>query len=437
MKKKLVLQDFAEAIATSEGVDVQEAERFLHAFFDVIEQGLEADKYVKIKGLGTFKLVSVSERESVNINTGERFLIGGHTKISFTPETSLKELVNRPFSHFETVDLSDETELEEFETIDRDFAEHEEEEEKEENTQDQPATPVRDEERKDSVTEKEAVEEKNVPEEEPSEEEEEIVLSSPERFNDQQTTESPLPPPATWNITNVTVEEEEEELDIPEQKTKEAAFSQAEETTDSAEDIAEKEPFVTTPRSIIANNEYQQPKVDYTYTDVPPRRKRNLWKTATIGLATLLLMLLSYFVGYYRILCPCSYPYIERLITAPTQPEAAEIAQPAVIPTKDTVVAPQAIPTDTTTHTVTPADSSPNPPTAKPKSEEQSKPAKEEAKPQAQPVKPTHHLVGKGDNLYKISRRYYGNDSYVPAIIKLNNLEDANCISQGMRLKLP
>ena len=125
MKKKPTLQDFADYIAQSEGVDKTTAEAFVRAFFDIIEEGLIDDKFVKIKGFGTFKLVAVSERESVNINTGERFQISGHTKVSFTPDSTMKELVNRPFAHFEAVDLNDDTDTKEFEVIDEEMEEEE------------------------------------------------------------------------------------------------------------------------------------------------------------------------------------------------------------------------------------------------------------------------------------------------------------------------
>ena len=114
MKKKILLQDLADFLDLREGLGKREADNFVRCFFEVIEDGLFQDKFVKIKGFGTFKLVAVSERDSVNINTGERFLISGHTKISFTPDTAMKELVNRPFAHFESVDLSDDTDVSEF-----------------------------------------------------------------------------------------------------------------------------------------------------------------------------------------------------------------------------------------------------------------------------------------------------------------------------------
>ena len=140
MKKKLSLQDFAEILAQREDIDRKAADAFARSFFDIIEQGLQTDKFIKIKGFGTFKLVAVSERESVNINTGERFQISGHTKVSFTPDSTMKELVNRPFAHFEAVDLNDDTDTKEFEVIDEEM-----EEEADEDIEENQAAPSTDE----------------------------------------------------------------------------------------------------------------------------------------------------------------------------------------------------------------------------------------------------------------------------------------------------
>ncbi len=112
MNEKLNIQNLIELLAEKHGMDKKDAENFVKEFFQLVEESLETDKYVKIKGLGTFKLIDVESRESVNINTGERFEIQGHTKVSFAPEPSLKDLINKPFSHFETVVLNDETLLE-------------------------------------------------------------------------------------------------------------------------------------------------------------------------------------------------------------------------------------------------------------------------------------------------------------------------------------
>ena len=104
---KLNLTDLASRLMEKHGLDKREAAFFIDAIIETIHKGLDADKQVKIKGLGTFKIVGVGARESVNVNTGERVVIDSHSKISFTPDAAMKELVNKPFSQFETVALND------------------------------------------------------------------------------------------------------------------------------------------------------------------------------------------------------------------------------------------------------------------------------------------------------------------------------------------
>lgn len=124
MNEKLNIQDLIEMLAEKHGMNRKDAENFVKEFFQLVEESLEKDKYVKIRGLGTFKLIDVESRESVNVNTGERFEIQGHTKVSFTPEPSLKDIINKPFSHFETVVLNDNTVLDDT-PVDNDNAEYE------------------------------------------------------------------------------------------------------------------------------------------------------------------------------------------------------------------------------------------------------------------------------------------------------------------------
>ncbi|WP_307759655.1 HU family DNA-binding protein [uncultured Mediterranea sp.] len=107
MNEKLNIQNLILLFAEKYDITPENAEEFVKTFFALIEEGLEQDKYVKVKGLGTFKLIEVGSRESINVNTGERFEIQGHQKVSFTPEAALKDLINRPFSHFETVVLNE------------------------------------------------------------------------------------------------------------------------------------------------------------------------------------------------------------------------------------------------------------------------------------------------------------------------------------------
>lgn len=112
MNEKMNIQDLIDLLAEKHGMSRKNADSFVKEFFLLIEESLEKDKYVKIKGLGTFKLIDVESRESVNINTGERFQMSGYTKVSFTPDPSLKDIINKPFAHFESVPLNDETILE-------------------------------------------------------------------------------------------------------------------------------------------------------------------------------------------------------------------------------------------------------------------------------------------------------------------------------------
>lgn len=104
---KVYMSELAEMLSTRCQLNKREAQQFLTAVVETIQEGINSDKMVKIKGLGTFKVIDVDARESVNVNTGERVTIDGHQKLSFTPDNAMKELVNKPFSQFETVILND------------------------------------------------------------------------------------------------------------------------------------------------------------------------------------------------------------------------------------------------------------------------------------------------------------------------------------------
>ncbi len=104
---KIYQNDLAQVLVEKHGYSRRKAQAFIISFVNVIQEGLEHDQMVKIKGLGTVESADVSARESVNVNTGERLVIEGHSKLSFLPDNAMKELVNRPFSQFETVVLND------------------------------------------------------------------------------------------------------------------------------------------------------------------------------------------------------------------------------------------------------------------------------------------------------------------------------------------
>ena len=104
---KIFMAELADMLAQKAGISKREAQQFLTDFVETIQDGVNNDKLVKIKGLGTFKVIDVDARESVNVNTGERVTIDSHQKLTFTPDAAMKELVNKPFSQFETVVLND------------------------------------------------------------------------------------------------------------------------------------------------------------------------------------------------------------------------------------------------------------------------------------------------------------------------------------------
>lgn len=114
---KTAIQMITSALAKQYKLSVADATAFVDAIFTIVSSELKNGKQVKIKGLGTFKVQSVKPRESVNVNTGERVLIKGHDKITFTPDTTMKELVNKPFSQFETVVINDGVNTEELERV--------------------------------------------------------------------------------------------------------------------------------------------------------------------------------------------------------------------------------------------------------------------------------------------------------------------------------
>ena len=128
---KFSLNTLGKQLADKSGLSQVEAELFIRKMFDVCNQGLEADKQVKIKWLGTFKVQATKDRESINVNTGERFTIEGRDKLTFTPDNILKEIVNKPFAQFETVVVNDGVD---FDEIDEKFGE--------EQTEDAPAQAI-------------------------------------------------------------------------------------------------------------------------------------------------------------------------------------------------------------------------------------------------------------------------------------------------------
>ena len=398
-----------------ETLDKKTCEAFARTLFEVVEEALLSDKFVKVKGFGTFKLVAVSDRESVNINTGERFQIEGHTKVSFIPDNTLKEEINRPFAHFETIDLSDETEQAELDAIDAAAAEEALENEEAEETVEEVAEEMPADEPAEEVVEEEVMEEvpEEVLKEEPVEEAEEPM-------------EEPV---ATEPQTIVTAEKKEEEP----AKAEEPAADTTRESEKGPEPEAEEQEEAPTALP-----------VSYEYTEQPPRRPFNWWKAIGVFFFVLALMLLSYFAGYYRLLCPCIIGLPEWTEPQPAQPAAK------VQPTKTAPAKPQPAPAETTAPKISenPLNSE-NPEQPEPR---KSKPAKPDPAPRKQQSAPAEvapappadttvatqpHTVARGETLYSIARKYYGSDKYVNVIIRHNRIKNPNNIEKGTTLQIP
>lgn len=536
MKKKLLLQDIVDYIAQHEGLNPEDADAFFRSFFDIVEQGLQEDKIVKIKGLGTFKLVAVSERESVNINTGERFQIEGHSKISFTPDNSMKELINRPFAHFEPVELSEETDTEEFNQVDKEVLQEfeddgEDADDEEDNSSDSDAdndesdaeengtdetvgsqeeeenevngTGTSDEEKAVTIeldltpastessslppsveTRSDESAEENTTSANPQQTEED-TKSEEEKQTDNisliaTSDDTPQPtiiaPPDLAETDNkretakIRIDSNDDESDTDENGKEETPSAINRQDSNDSSDNNEEEIVVTPPRPITS--EYQSPHTSntmgYAYVEVPSRRKVNWWKRSVLVFFFVLALILSYFCGYYRILCPCTLlnlncndtPVSQMVfLTSSPNKQAAELQVNDSTKNSDETIInlqPNAKKgeeaegnlsektnkeadllkkeeqrNDEVIAKATKANQS-----AELKVSNPSKTQKQDHKSQ-DTKRPRTHIVKSGDTLYRIARTYYGTEDAIHKIIKYNNLKDADHIQLGMELKLP
>ena len=416
MKQKLLLSDFAQWLSEKEGITKKEAQTFLRTLFQIVEQGLTDDQFVKIKGLGTFKLVTVNERESVNINTGERFQIGEHNKIAFIPDASMKEIINRPFAHFESVDLSDETDTAELDAVDEAVKQEFPPISEEETSTAEESIP----------TTVEVITESSHP------------TSLPEKQKDvteEVSEESNLTEEIPTEFATITEGLEEKKA---EEKAETETLAQAEAVAITAKETASvsqaSEENLTpeeTPIQVVSTSEktdamgteaeisVSQPTT-LTVSGAPIEEEedtRRPWLRRTLmALFVLLLCTASYFAGYYRLLCP---PCASTAPTAPAtkvQPDSAQAKKPQAAK-KDSAAVSAASQT-----------------VSKPLNE-----VKDSVKqPQKQEEAVTRtHTIRVGDNLSRIARKYYGDDHYVDFIIRKNNLKNADNIHVGKVLVLP
>ena len=443
MKQKLLLSDFAQWLSEKEGITKKEAQTFLRTLFQIVEQGLTDDQFVKIKGLGTFKLVTVNERESVNINTGERFQIGEHNKIAFIPDASMKEIINRPFAHFESVDLSDETDTAELDAVDEAVKQEFPPISEEETSTAEESIPTTVEvitesshptslpEKQKDVTE-EVSEESNLTEEIPTEFA--TITEGLEEKKAEEKAETETLAQAEETETLAQAEETETLAQAEETEAlaqAEAVAITAKETASESQASEENLTPEETPIQVVSTNEktdamgteaeisVSQPTtltVSGAAVEEEEDTRRPWLRRTLMALFVLLLCTASYFAGYYRLLCPpCAS-------TAPTAPAAK--VQPDSLQAKK----PQAAKKDSAA--VSAASQTVSKPLNEAKDSVKQPQKKEEAVTRT-------HTIRVGDNLSRIARKYYGDDHYVDFIIRKNNLKNADNIHVGKVLVLP
>ena len=400
MNEKITLQDLINLFGEKQSMSKKDAELFVRSLFDLIEEALATEKYVKVKGFGTFKLTEVDSRESVNVNTGERIEIQGHTKVSFTPDTTMKDLINKPFAHFETVILNDGVEFED--------------------------TPV------------------EVPE----------TLDTPEVIAPVVETPEVVEVPAPEEIPEVIVVQEEtpEEKDVPEIVVPEEPEAIEEsEVTEEPEAIEETQPEIIeetlVPEEVTVQEEAPQEEPQPTITGVPEEEKpvfieektseekvvetiveeklveeskeksinRILWGVIVV------LVLIILFGAYWMFLRPSDTP--EVIPATPVQEE--QVATPAPVaeekPQEDTLKTVQFIEL-----------------------------SEEELRKERVPSfgdtldyqivgTQTEHTLQKGETIIRASVRFFGTKKYWPYIVKHNTdvLPDPDNIPAGIRIKIP
>lgn len=325
MEKNALLQEIIACMAENGDYSQTELDEFCSIFFESIEAGLLADKYVKIKGFGTFKLINVSERESINVNTGERIQISGHAKASFIPDNDLKDLINSPFSHFQTVAINDETNLEEMSSIaDDDILEMEQTLETEETDGEQtPLIESSDEE---------------MPEKEDLSLLSQGVAKSVVQQGNAATAQSKVasPEPSASlddglgqdcvDNADSDVASDEEGGGLPFDKEKESTDDNAEKAKDSASVSQSGEPadaafhHASDARRADCESDNANQEEGYyssvSHTTGKPypfryvlkvtraMQRPNWWKVIAIFLFVSILLALSYFAGYYKVFCP-------------------------------------------------------------------------------------------------------------------------------------
>ena len=461
MNERLTIQDLTDLLAAKHSMTKKDAEAFVKEFFLLIEPDLENEKTVKIKGLGTFKLIDVDSRESVNVNTGERFQIKGHTKVSFSPDANLRDTINKPFAHFETVVLNENTILE-----DTPIEETEEEASAQavlnEMGDDSETTVIEENEgTDDGLSEEEPIQEEQIASQPLVEESIEEPAITEESAIAQESTEQTSPKEPEEAITETDIEEKVEQLEdeeVPEEEViideQQAASIEEEKEEITAEKIIEQEllkanlqpvtPIVPpAEKETIKSVQPEQVSQPVSKKTAPVKEKSPVpYLIAVIVVVLLLCGGVILFIYYPDLFSSSSDKNALDMPPVTTQPVQPEAQLSDTIAHKDTtkVITPDVSKVVTTTQ-----------PVAK---KEEAIPVK--AEPQTVTQQPatsayldsasykitgtkTKYTIKEGETLTRVSLRFYGTKAMWPYIVKHNPkvIKNPNNVPYGTTIEIP
>ena len=411
MNNRLSIQDLALILSEQTGKSTEEALRFLQEFIAVVSEGVYNDKLVKVKGLGTFKIIRVEERASVSVNSGERFVIPSHYKFTFTPDKELKELVNKPFSLFDTVELNEEVDFSDVDvSAETSGAEEAADDSSEEILPDgipeqaieAPQTP------EPEVKPEPAVEEEAVPQEEAKAESEAETETTPEP--EVEAEPEPKVEAETTPKEGVKAEPEPETETTPEPEVEAEPELKAKAETTPQEEV-EAEPKQAEPVSSVSG-----------YKEYRRKRRRSASRKLLFPIACLFVIIV---LGIVYIVCLSGRTTVNKN----WEPPMAEVGNP----TPEAGMNP--VPADSTG--VTPPDSA----SLAADSVVAEPPVVEENQPEETPKSDILALVTikAGDRLASFAKQYYGHKFFWVYIYQYNQdiISDPNNIPIGTELRIP
>lgn len=450
MNEKVTLQNLIDIFTKENRISKEKGDFFVKAFFELIKEGLERDKIVKIKGFGTFKVLDMEPRESVNVNTGERFQIAGHSKVSFIPDATLKEMVNRPFAGFETVILNNgvmfdeklksedakEESVESNEAVEKDV---ESSNQQTEETLSEQAEPIVEQqlEQTSEITEKEQAEH------EPVQEERESVIAASDE-------------PEQSLSEQHSSEQEKKDVPAPQNTVDETPSKQV-------EAIISKEIESTPLKPLV-----EERRIDKTPKNKKKRRKRNFVNPSMVMGAFTVLVLVVFGGIVYWMLTPekavTSKPF-DQQTSAPTDiNDSAKDVYPEdtmSMAEKALILAQQSGGSDAMDDTTRQRAAMLLTKTRKDEAKKKIPEAKvSETKAQVNmPIKAgakhqeeskikasgnivitglkTIHVMAEGENLYTISKKYLGSKDKIKYLLQYNNFKNPDLVTIGTKIRIP